>query len=71
MILERRTRKRPRNHTQTTSLFRTTHPLALKKDFTLIGETWIGVQGRKYRPPHTTGQKKVPDPGRKETSRKS
>jgi hypothetical protein len=49
MILERRTRKRPGNQTQMNSLFRTIHPLALKKDFTLIGETWIGIQGRKYR----------------------
>jgi hypothetical protein len=49
MILERRTKKRPGSQIQTNSLFRTTHPLELKKDFTLMGETWIGVQGRKYR----------------------
>jgi hypothetical protein len=62
MILERRTRKKPGSQTQTNSLFRTTHPLALKNDFTPIGETWIGTQGRKYRLEEKSEKKATPRP---------
>ena len=48
-ILDRKTRAKPGSQIQTNSLFSTNHPRGLKKDLILIGETWMGVQGRKYR----------------------
>jgi len=34
----------------------------LKKDLTLMGETWIGVQGRKYRLEENGEKKATPRP---------
>jgi hypothetical protein len=40
---------RPGNQIHTSSFLNTDQPHGVKKDLILIGETWIGVQGRKYR----------------------
>jgi hypothetical protein len=62
MILHRRTRTRPGSQIQTNSLFSTDHPRELKKDFMLIGETRIGVQGKKYRSDEKGDKKATPRP---------
>ena len=43
-------------------LFSTDHPRGPKKDLILIGETWIGVQGRKYRSGEKGEKKATPRP---------
>jgi hypothetical protein len=44
--------------------------LELTKDFTLIGETWIGVQGKKYRSDENGEKKATPRPPFVSASRK-
>ena len=53
---------RPGSQIHSNSFFKTDHPRELKKDFILIGETWIGVQGRKYRFGEKGEKKATPRP---------
>ena len=53
---------RPGSQIQTNSLLSTDHPRELKKGFILIGETWIGVQGKKYRFDEKGEKKATPRP---------
>jgi len=62
MILDRRTRTKPGNQIHTSSLFSTNNPLEPMKDFTLIGETWMGLQGKKYRSAEKGEKKATPRP---------
>jgi hypothetical protein len=58
--LERTTRPIPGNQIQANSFFITDHPRMLKKDLIPIGETWMGVQGRKYRSDEREEKKATP-----------
>jgi hypothetical protein len=62
MILHRKTSMKPGSQIQTTSLFSTDHPRELRKDFMLIGETRIGVHGKKYRFDEKGERKATPRP---------
>ena len=62
IILDRKTRPIPGSQIQTNSFFSTDHPRGLKKDLTLIGETCIGLHGRKYRSEEKGEKKATPRP---------
>ncbi len=53
---------RPGSQIHTSSFLKTDHPRELKKDMILIGETWMGVQGKKYRFDENGEKKATPRP---------
>jgi hypothetical protein len=60
--LAKETSKRPGSQIQTSSFLKTDQPLTVKKDLILIGETWIGVHGKKYRFEEKGDKKATPRP---------
>ena len=61
---------KPGSQIQTNSVFSTAHPHELMKGFIPIGETWMGVQGRKYRFEENGEKKATPRPPFVSISRK-
>jgi hypothetical protein len=61
---------RPGSQIHTSSFLNTGQPPGVKKDLILIGETWIGVQGRKYRFEEKGDKKATPRPPFVRASRK-
>jgi hypothetical protein len=61
---------RPGSQIHISSFLNTDQPLEVKKDLILIGETWIGVHGRKYRFEEKGDKKATPRPPLVRASRK-
>lgn len=61
---------RPGSQIHISSFLNTDHPLEVKKDLILIGETWIGVDGKKYRFEEKGDKKATPRPPLVRASRK-
>ena len=53
---------KPGSQIHSNSFFKTDPPRGLKNDLILIGETWMGVQGRKYRSEEKGEKKATPRP---------
>jgi hypothetical protein len=64
------TRTIPGSQIQRNSFFITDHPRGPKKDWILIGETWMGVQGRKNLSEEKGARKATPLPPFVRASRK-
>jgi hypothetical protein len=61
---------RPGSQIHTSSFLNTDQPHGVKKDLILIGETWIGVHGKKYRFEEKGDKKATPYPPVVRASRK-
>ena len=60
----------PGSQIHTSSFLSTAQPLEVKKELILIGETWIGVHGKKYRSEEKGDKKAIPRPPFVRASRK-